>query len=86
MLKWHKVGCYATAFAAVEPAAGRDDADDDDDDDDGGDGDGDSDGAASKDQSLVVSTVQQRRDRKAQGTHWLVTGAKDGKVSLWDIY
>lgn len=80
VLKWHKVGCYATAFAAVEQAAGRDDAGNDDDDDD------DNDGQAIKEQSSVVSTVQQRRDQKAQGTHWLVTGAKDGKVSLWDIY
>ena len=86
MLKWHKVGCYATAFAAVE---NRDEDDDDegngggnDDDDD----DDDDDGRALKGQSSIMSTVQQRRDQKAQGAHWLVTGAKDGKVSLWDIY
>lgn len=77
MLKWHKVGCYATAFAAVEQAAERD-GDNNDDDDAGG--------QVVKGQSAIVSTVQQRRDQKAQGTHWLVTGAKDGKVSLWDIY
>ncbi|KAF6229232.1 hypothetical protein HO133_007348 [Letharia lupina] len=78
VLKWHRVGCYATAFAAVEPAADRDGA---------GDGrDGDGDGQAMKAQGSVVSTVQRRRDQKAQGTHWLVAGAKDGKVSLWDIY
>ena len=73
VLKWHKVGCYATAFAAVDQAADRDDADHDA-------------GQAKNEQSLVVSTVQQRRDQKAQGTHWLAAGAKDGKVSLWDIY
>lgn len=78
VLKWHKVGCYATAFAAVEPADDRDDANDDDDDS--------NDGQAIGGQSSVVSTVQHRRDQKAQSTHWLVTGAKDGKVSLWDIY
>lgn len=72
MLKWHKVGCYATAFAAVEQTADRGDAEED--------------GRAMSEQSLVVSTVQQRRDQKAQGTHWLAAGAKDGKVSLWDIY
>lgn len=32
------------------------------------------------------SSVQQRRDEKARTTHWLALGAKDGKVSLWDIY
>lgn len=82
MLKWHKVGCYATAFAAVELVAGREGADDGV--DDGDDNDGDK--QAIQERGLTVSTVQQRRDRKAQGTHWLVTGAKDGKVSLWDIY
>lgn len=80
VLKWHRVGCYATAFAAVEQAADRDGAGD------GRDGDGDGDGQAVKAQGSVVSTVQRRRDQKAQGTHWLVAGAKDGKVSLWDIY
>ena len=32
------------------------------------------------------SIVQQRRDEKAQTTHWLAAGSKDGKISLWDIY
>lgn len=80
MLKWHRVGCYATAFAAVEQAADRDGAGD------GRGGDGEGDGQAVKAQGSVGSTVQRRRDQKAQGTHWLVAGAKDGKVSLWDIY
>ena len=73
VLKWHKVGCYATAFAAVEPAADRDDSNDDDE-------------QAISEQSSIVSAVQQRRDQKARATHWLAVGAKDGKVSLWDIY
>ena len=33
-----------------------------------------------------ISTIQQRRDLKAQTTHWLAAGSKDGNVSLWDIY
>lgn len=78
VLKWHKVGCYATAFAAIQAATGT--------------------GVLDKvdektetttevaEQSSTVSTVQQRRDDKAQTTHWLAAGAKDGKVSLWDIY
>ena len=73
VLKWHKVGCYATAFAAVEQAAGCDDAHADEE-------------QALSEQSSTVSAVQQRRDQKARGTHWLAAGAKDGKVSLWDIY
>lgn len=92
VLKWHKVGCYATAFAAVQGTADhRDDArNNDDDDDDGHGGDDDDDdckrGAMSEQQSSIVSTVQRRRDQKARSTHWLAVGAKDGKVSLWDIY
>lgn len=73
VLKWHKVGCYATAFAAVEQVADRDGASEDGEWAVGG-------------QSSVVGSVQQRREQKAQGTHWLAAGAKDGKVSLWDIY
>ena len=37
-------------------------------------------------QSGVLTSVQHRRDEKARSTHWLALGAKDGKVSLWDIY
>ena len=84
VLKWHKVGCYATAFAAVENRDGEDGGNEEGNE---GNGDGDDDGLrALKEQSSMTSTVQQRRDQKAQGAHWLVTGAKDGKVSLWDIY
>lgn len=72
VLKWHKVGCYETAFAAIEQAADRDDAENN--------------AQAVNEPSSVVSTVQQRRDQRVQGTHWLAAGAKDGKVSLWDIY
>ncbi|KAL8701546.1 MAG: hypothetical protein Q9201_004848 [Fulgogasparrea decipioides] len=87
VLKWHKVGCYATAFAEMEPREPpssvkteesvpikeEDDAE------------------SHNDKTIArpissVCTVQQRRDAKAQATHWLAAGSKDGKVSLWDIY
>ncbi|KAK4691076.1 ASTRA-associated protein 1, partial [Lecanoromycetidae sp. Uapishka_2] len=80
VLRWHKVGCYATAFATVKPLAN----------------------CTAKtipapeernEESTLVTqpkhtvlSVQQRRDDKARSTHWLAAGAKDGKVSLWDIY
>ncbi|KAI4131414.1 MAG: hypothetical protein LQ347_003004 [Umbilicaria vellea] len=79
VLKWHKEGCYATAFAEIDPSV-----------------------AGSAPQEMQTSTpssegavtrqtssmniVQQRRNEKAQSTHWLAAGSKDGKVSLWDIY
>ena len=75
MLKWHKEGCYAVAFADVEvekdekaEAGGEDD----------------------KGKELVskmgAMTVSDERSRKAKTTHWLAAGSKDGKISLWDIY
>ena len=79
VLKWHKGGCYATAFATIGPIANEDSTDTTEDE------------SPSTTQDLVpqssaVSIVQQRRDEKARSTHWLAAGSKDGKVSLWDIY
>ena len=81
VLGWHKDGCYATAFAEVgsirldideqvQPVQEPDAGSD----------------LAIASQSSTQSLVQQRRDEKAQSTHWLAAGSKDGKVSLWDIY
>ena len=78
VLKWHKPGCYATAFAAVSPAkygTSTKEADEND-----------KVSTEMTNTGSAISTVQQRRDEKAQTTHWLAAGAKDGKVSLWDIY
>lgn len=94
VLKWHKDGCFATAFADVgkaqsqgvpsidpEPACLS----------------GISGELAPAQDNPPTSTalatthsstptVAQRRDLKAQTTHWLAAGSKDGKVSLWDIF
>ena len=95
VLKWHKGGSYATAFAAIKPVTSNVTSDQA------------SEGQIGRsvvpcsnqaseeetealvkmeEQSSAVGTVQQRRDEKARNTHWLVAGAKDGKVSLWAIY
>ena len=71
VLKWHKEGCYALAFADLDVRLIEE--------------------ASSNDSDVRVTlasplTVEQRRNMKAQTTHWLAAGAKDGKVSLWDIY
>ena len=79
VLKWHKIGSYATDFAAIQSLKSS------------------VEGSASdhvklddtKDiigSSSALSTVQRRREDKAQTMHWLAVGAKDGKVSLWNIY
>lgn len=31
-------------------------------------------------------TLEQRRDEREISRHWIAAGAKDGKVSLWEIY
>ncbi|PGH19554.1 hypothetical protein AJ80_03890 [Polytolypa hystricis UAMH7299] len=33
-----------------------------------------------------LAAIKEQRSRKAQLTHWLAAGSKDGKISLWDIY
>lgn len=76
VLKWHKQGCYALAFADLSVSVS-------------GNGSSQSDGHASDDLQVAAQpymTVEQKRNVKVQNTHWLAAGAKDGKVSLWDIY
>jgi WD40 repeat protein len=77
VLKWHKEGCYAAAFAEVLDGGGG-----------GGGGetgvdDGTGEAAAGRGQALTVS---QQRLARSKATHWLAAGSKDGRVSLWDIY
>ena len=74
VLKWHKEGCYALAFAHIEEKSRE--------------GDGDIDHDQQPDGTIVKRelTVSQRRIAKARSTHWLAAGSKDGKISLWDIY
>lgn len=94
MLKWHKDGCFATAFADIGKSWTQSV------------GSNESEIAApfGRSQELVLAqvdspissditpaqqsttTFSQRRDLKAQTTHWLAAGSKDGKVSLWDIF
>lgn len=90
VLKWHDVGCYAIAFAAVGSGSG------------GGDGgsfsattggsEGDKEEPSALQGGAAVSRVggelsmKDRRIRQAKEAHWLAAGSKDGKISLWDIY
>lgn len=72
VLKWHKEGCYSLAFADVETEP-----------EDNGEG-----NAVSRELVKRESTMTVKEERlwKAKKAHWLAAGAKDGKVSLWDIY
>ncbi|KAL4985959.1 WD40-repeat-containing domain protein [Aspergillus falconensis] len=88
VLKWHKEGCYAVAFANISaaPAEATDLASTTDQ----------LPGMANDTDEMAViqregnefslAQVQRQRSLKVQKTHWLVAGSKDGKISLWDIY
>jgi len=85
ILKWHKEGCYAVAFADMtadnEPqdlwllaqhGTGKDDEK------------GWNIGDALR--GKQVNTVRQQRESKTRDTRWLAAGSKDGKVSLWNVF
>ncbi|KAI1266989.1 WD40 repeat-like protein [Xylariaceae sp. FL1019] len=93
VLKWHDVGCYALAFAAITDSSKL--ASNDIKADSGNDGQvGTPNGNnfSKKETSLAVLTklgelsVKERRIKVAKEAHWLAAGSKDGKISLWDIY
>ncbi|THV85500.1 WD40 repeat-like protein [Aureobasidium pullulans] len=71
VLKWHKQGCYALAFADLLPEQVED---------------SETNSTGSSEGTEALQTAVQRRNTKAQTTHWIAAGSKDGKVSLWDIY
>lgn len=79
VLRWHKTGCYATAFARIDISPSVHELEESDRVTE----------AIGNGKMAAVkqsNAVQQKRDDKAQTTHWLAVGSKDGKVSLWDIY
>jgi hypothetical protein len=93
VLKWHKDGCYAIALADVNVAFELDDAA-------SAQGalaqDVEEPPSEAHSESKVVAinpevapalaTIKLQRSQKAQLTHWIAAGSKDGKISLWDIY
>ncbi|MCJ1335361.1 ASTRA complex subunit [Bachmanniomyces sp. S44760] len=79
VLKWHKDGCYSTAFAEVLNTTQVVDSDHT------------LTGEQGADMTIAVRTskisnVQHARNYRAQFSHWLATGSKDNKVSLWEVY
>ncbi|KAH0494451.1 hypothetical protein TgHK011_001069 [Trichoderma gracile] len=98
VLSWHKVGAYAVAFASVnesstpsstlQPTASKQPVESDmrnttvaSREEDSTD--------PPKIESLTRGagmSVKDRRLQLAKTAHWIAAGAKDGKVSLWDIY
>lgn len=81
VLKWHAVGCFTVAFAdlAIHESRGDVATQNKSTDED----------AASTTKvapRLLKMTVKERRVKQATDAHWLATGSKDGKVSLWDVF
>lgn len=84
VLKWHQDGCYAAAFADVSAESSltmgaRAESKEED-------GSKIDTQLTKKAGGFSLATVQHQRNQKAQMTHWLAAGSKDGKISLWDIY
>ena len=74
VLVWHKQGCYAVDFASVTCSVTLIEGE-------------------KFEQKGILPILRSkslrpadRRNIEAQSTHWLAAGAKDGKISLWNIY
>jgi WD40 repeat protein len=92
VLKWHKEGVYATDFAQILQS---DDSTAENPHNQGGIAGTSDDLGASvqvEDTSLVqkrlggLRRLQEQREAQMQAAHWVVAGAKDGKVSLWEVF
>lgn len=80
VLKWHKEGVYAAAFGAIlndtDIDVGKE--------------------TQAGDEKAItlefsgaptgLSKLQKQREVQIQSKHWVVAGAKDGKVSLWEVF
>ncbi|KAL4949211.1 WD40-repeat-containing domain protein [Aspergillus filifer] len=90
VLKWHKEGCYAVAFANVASSTDtatptessktqtQSPATTEDTPNEQG--------LTRQNNEYTLAQAHRKRSLKVQNTHWLVAGSKDGKISLWDIY
>lgn len=86
VLEWHKTGCYAIAFACLDQqqCAERSATGDQDSNPDVESPDADERSVLSPRKSEL--SVKGKRIQQARGSHWIAAGAKDGRVSLWDVY
>lgn len=84
VLKWHKEGCYCTAFAHVSSSNGSEHHASDIHRNMEGQLE-EEDKVLTRTGSSLMESTSERRDHKAKNTHWLALGSKDGKISLWDI-
>jgi WD40 repeat protein len=78
VLKWHKEGVYAVAFAKLL---------------EGTDFESNAEAGATENmegkmvkRETGLSKLQRQREEKMQVKHWVAAGAKDGKISLWELF
>jgi len=82
VLKWHKEGVYTVAFSEVLDAkymtrAGHGEEE----------GEGEGEGETGRGRvETGLGRLQRQREKAMQGKHWVVAGAKDGRVSLWEVF
>jgi WD40 repeat protein len=75
VLKWHKEGVYAVDFATVLTAEDLQERADED-----------NNGNEVAKRETGLGKLQRQREEQMQFKHWVVAGAKDGKVSLWEVF
>ncbi|KAJ4368284.1 Astra associated protein 1 Asa1 [Neocucurbitaria cava] len=76
VLKWHKEGVYAVGFGEILDAqdlSGEKEVIDDGE-------------AIVTKRETGLGKLQRQREEQMQLKHWVVAGAKDGKVSLWEVF
>lgn len=78
VLKWHKEGIYAVAFGKMLVAEALERGTKDS-------GGGEESGEVVK-RETGLGRLQRQREEKMQMKHWVAAGAKDGKISLWEIF
>ncbi|KAL5118092.1 Astra associated protein 1 Asa1 [Pleosporales sp. CAS-2024a] len=83
VLKWHKEGVYAVDIAKIlqDGDLRRHDSDSDSDSDNNA---GDDDMVARRETGL--GRLQKQREEAMQRKHYIAAGAKDGKISLWEVF
>ncbi|KAH7398413.1 WD40-repeat-containing domain protein [Pyrenochaeta sp. MPI-SDFR-AT-0127] len=74
VLKWHKEGVYAVAFGEILESLDLTNQEASDD------------GNELARRETGLSRLQRQREAQMQLKHWVVAGAKDGKVSLWQVF
>ena len=88
VLKWHKEGCYAVAFADVADSAATSNESPETQAQSSPENEetASEHGLTRQNNTYTLAQAHHARSLKAQNTHWLIAGSKDGKISLWDIY